>query len=214
MTYKLQLDMNSVTDTYIEDRVTKWGDGKWNNEPDRGQWLDPVTGLPCLFLRVPDMGHLCGYVGVDHTHPLYGMLNSDEAFDPDYVLDCWGGVTWTSMEDKLEGDAPVRFRFAFNNETADRRPFYLIGFDCAHYMDLVPGMEMYSKRYNLPRLEFPGEPRNEYRDVNFVMHECTKLALTLSTYVPMITADKPAPPEVAEAATRLIGNFMIEKPEE
>ena len=44
-----------------------WGPGPWQNEPDKRQWQDEATGLPCLIVR-NSMGALCGYVGVSEGH--------------------------------------------------------------------------------------------------------------------------------------------------
>lgn len=49
-----------------------WGPGPWNDEPDKRQWQDEATGLPCLIVRSP-VGALCGYVGVPPDHPAYGL---------------------------------------------------------------------------------------------------------------------------------------------
>lgn len=51
---------------------SQWGDGPWQSEPDKIQWQDEATGLPCLIVRGP-VGALCGYVGVPKTHPAYGL---------------------------------------------------------------------------------------------------------------------------------------------
>lgn len=59
-----------------------WGDGPWQAEPDKMQWQDERTGLPCLIVRGP-MGALCGYVGVATTHPAYG-LSYDGAPDDEH----------------------------------------------------------------------------------------------------------------------------------
>ena len=59
----------------VVDKST-WGDGPWQAEPDKKQWSDPATGLPCLIVRGP-VGALCGYVGVSPDHPLYGKGHDD-----------------------------------------------------------------------------------------------------------------------------------------
>lgn len=59
----------------IESRTidkTGWGDGPWQSEPDKLQWQDEATGLPCLIVRGP-VGALCGYVGVPTEHPAHGL---------------------------------------------------------------------------------------------------------------------------------------------
>lgn len=40
---------------------TGWGSGPWDNEPDRLEWKDEKTSMPCLMVR-NDMGNWCGYV--------------------------------------------------------------------------------------------------------------------------------------------------------
>lgn len=45
-----------------------WGDGPWQKEPDKAQWLDEATRLPCLAVRNNVSGTLCGYVGVPPGH--------------------------------------------------------------------------------------------------------------------------------------------------
>lgn len=55
---------------------SEWGDGPWQQEPDKKQWQDKATGLPCLIVRGPS-GALCGYVGVSRRHPAYGKSYDD-----------------------------------------------------------------------------------------------------------------------------------------
>ncbi len=53
---------------------SKWGEGPWLNEPDKMQWVDEDTGLPCLIVRNHGVtGSLCGYVGIDSSHPWFGV---------------------------------------------------------------------------------------------------------------------------------------------
>jgi hypothetical protein len=66
---------------------TDWMRGPWDNEPDKIQWQDGDTGLPCLIVRGPT-GSLCGYVGVAPGHPLHGK-EYDSA-----DVDVHGGLTF------------------------------------------------------------------------------------------------------------------------
>lgn len=59
---------------------TGWTRGAWDNEPDKIQWQDEATGLPCLIVRGPT-GSLCGYVGVAPGHPLHGTDYDATDFD-------------------------------------------------------------------------------------------------------------------------------------
>ena len=56
--------------TYLD--RSQWSRGEWDDEPDKMQWSDGVTGLPCLIVR-NDLGSLCGYVGVTEGHPLFAI---------------------------------------------------------------------------------------------------------------------------------------------
>lgn len=51
---------------------SQWLDGPWRDEPDIAEWVDEGSRLPCLVLRHPQLGSLCGYVGVPPDHPAYG----------------------------------------------------------------------------------------------------------------------------------------------
>lgn len=55
---------------------SKWRDGPWQNEPDKKQWQDADTKMPCLIVR-NNVGALCGYVGVAKDHPLFGVSHDE-----------------------------------------------------------------------------------------------------------------------------------------
>lgn len=67
-----------------------WGMGPWHSEPDKKQWQDEETGLPCLIVRGP-VGALCGYVGVPAAHPYHGKDYNDVA------VDVHGGLTFADF---------------------------------------------------------------------------------------------------------------------
>jgi hypothetical protein len=58
---------------WSQEEKQAWADGEWMNEPDKIQWSDRMTGMPCLIVRNIISGGLCGYVGVNETHPLFGV---------------------------------------------------------------------------------------------------------------------------------------------
>jgi len=111
----------------------------WENEPDRLE--ADYKGLKLLILRNERLGHLCGYVGVPEGHPFYGK-DLEQLAD----LDVHGGVTFTE-----EGDGKLR-----------PKGFWWIGFDCAHFGDLVPKMRSLGWEV--------------YRDIYYVLKETVKLA--------------------------------------
>lgn len=77
---------------YATEDKTTWGDGPWQNEPDKVQWHDDATGLPCIVKRSHTSGAWCGYVGVSKGHPLFGKDAIDER-----KLDVHGGITYNDF---------------------------------------------------------------------------------------------------------------------
>lgn len=101
-----------------------WRPGPWQQEPDKVQWKDEETTLPCLIVR-NHSGAWCGYVGVAEGHPLHGteyggtaklpkevigrMLEARGVRDlyaddlekgevrPDSFLDAHGGITFSDF---------------------------------------------------------------------------------------------------------------------
>ncbi len=124
--------------------------GPWTSEPDRAQWPDEATGLPCLLVRHPDFGTLCGYVGVPPGHPAFGL----EDLDPDAPTH-WG-ITYSG---------PCEGRICHEPGPGEPDQVWWLGFDCGHAFDAYPSM---------PRV--PGT----YRDVAFVRERCTELAAYLA----------------------------------
>lgn len=61
--------MTEIAETKID--KSSWGEGPWQHEPDRKEWRDAATDLPCLAVRHDESGHWCGYVGVTEGHPAY-----------------------------------------------------------------------------------------------------------------------------------------------
>lgn len=135
---------------------SEWPRGPWAREPDKKQWADPKTGLPCLIVRGPS-GALCGYVGVPPMHP-YHMVPYD-----DVPANVHGGLTFASLcghrEDPSQGVCHIP-------EPEESDDVWWLGFDCAHYNDYSPGFP-----------NFSGEVRRApYRDLVYVEEQVTDLA--------------------------------------
>jgi hypothetical protein len=133
----------------IETKLYKMdGENIWDVEPDRVEWFDVDTGLPCLVIRIPDQFHLCGYVGIPEEHNKYLISNLQ--------YDVHGGVTYTSHGNHI----------IYHNRAKN---VWWVGFDCAHACDLVPTMAKMLKINLFDTLQ-------EYRDISYVMMECKNLA--------------------------------------
>jgi hypothetical protein len=122
---------------------------EWKNEPNElaGEYKNYV-----FFVKRNDvMGFLCGYVILPAWHMYY---QQDDYFDLE--LDVHGGVTYADTADNL-GEFP--------------EVLWTIGFDCGHYLDLIPFMY---NRY----VQGPGEWRGQretYKNMDFVIGQCQHL---------------------------------------
>lgn len=144
---------------YVTIDKSKWPTGPWHDEPDKIQYADPDTGLPCLITRNPYVGSLCGYVGVAESHPYFGVNYSD------VDLDAHGGVNFS---DFCQTDGSEAQRVCHIPSAGESDHIFWFGFDCAHAsMDALPGV---------PYQMFPDVT---YRDISYVRAQIKVLAAQL-----------------------------------
>jgi hypothetical protein len=99
-------------------------DRPWEQEPQQAEeWVDADTGYECSIWRNPNMGHLCGYVGIPKGHPCYGVDYNDMD-----GIEVHGGLTYS--------------------EVADERQVHVFGFDAGHGGDFSPGLALTMFRIN------------------------------------------------------------------
>lgn len=152
---------------HTADKLT-WGDGPWQDEPDKMQFPDPETGLPCLIVR-NGHGALCGYVGVPEGHKYHGVTGWD--FD----LRVHGGITFTdrchASEDEAHGICHI--------PGPDGDNVWWLGFDCSHYRDFAPGLDATIRTVceELSTRDYPFQ--DIYRDIIYVKAEIASLAKQL-----------------------------------
>jgi len=170
--------MKTLEYTYKDEEKAEWGDGPWNDEPDKVQFLDEETGLPCIIKRGP-MGAWCGYVGVSKNHPAHGMDYSEEG-----SLEVHGGLTFAgACQEHGEGEEADAICHVVEDGEDDN--VWWLGFDCAHGWDLIPRMKATHKRlYEETGDELWNDlhnPRAEtYRDQAYVTAEVRSLAKQLA----------------------------------
>lgn len=148
----------------------QWGDGPWQDEPDKLQWKT-ASGLPGLIVR-NHSGAWCGYAGVDEKHPLYGNWYGDpaDALDgvtPESKFEVHGGITYSDFCSGTVCHVP---------EPGEPDNVYWFGFDCSHYMDRCPAMEAWERSM---RIGIGYKTEYTYRDVAYVKAEVEKLAAQL-----------------------------------
>lgn len=147
-----------------------WPRGEWDNEPDKVQWEDESTGLPCLAVRVVEHGHWCGYVGVGPDHPLFEKEYGDAN------VDCHGGLTFSEhcREESERCDGGICHKV----EPGEPDNAWWFGFDCAHYCDYQPGKSAYYTKLGLDPWRF-ADPDSRYRSLSYVKDNCRDLARQL-----------------------------------
>jgi hypothetical protein len=104
--------------------------------------------------RHPEMGNLNGYVGVRRNHPLYGRGMDDKKISRFWVH---GGVTFAGKVTCLKGF---------------KKNYWYIGFDTAHYGDLIPSLDDITAKAGIPSQSTIGK---RYKDIRFVSTETNKL---------------------------------------
>lgn len=154
--------METKTYTTINRAALGWPPGPWDGEPDKVQWPDAATNLPCLAVRHPTSGHWCGYVGVAEGHPMFR-----KGWDDAYHLGMHGGPTFAKMCQPGESEETGVCHIPGLGEPEH---VWWIGFECAHSGDLSP--------YDAMRAW--DRPFGEYRPLAYVQDQCRNLAAQLA----------------------------------
>lgn len=103
-----------------------WPPGPWDNEPDEDRF--EAHGFPVLLLRGP-LGNWCGYVAVPAGHPWHGRDYGVVGLGDD--VDVHGGLTYSGACSERICHVP---------REGEPDGVWWVGFDCAHGMDVMPGM--------------------------------------------------------------------------
>lgn len=148
---------------YVTVDRTGWPEGQWQGEPDKVQWQDEETQLPCLAVRNPHSGAWCGYVGISKQHALYGV-NYQNA--PNFEVH--GGLTFSNFCSPEESEES---RICHIPSPGEPDHVWWFGFDCNHCDDFAPGYRMMSFR------------SGTYRTLSYVKAECRSLAKQLIAYI-------------------------------
>lgn len=113
---------------------SEWNRGAWDSEPDKMQWQDEDTGMPCFIVRGPS-GALCGYVGVSEAHLFHGKNYDDICTKDGKHIDVHGGLTFADRCQPTEDESR---HICHTPDEGDLDNVWWFGFDCAHIGDLCP----------------------------------------------------------------------------
>ena len=148
-------------------------------------------GMRCVALLGGHLGHRCGYVGVDKTHPLHGIEYSAEI--PQALREKWTTIAETTPVGKrgiftllLYDPKHPRVEAMFNVHGSltysggkDTYPVpdserWWFGFDCGHCDD-APDTEA-MLRYGFIPNKFMENHGGTVRTLDYVIQECHNLA--------------------------------------
>lgn len=169
----------------------EWPPGEWHDERDLVEWTDEATGYSCLITRHPNMGHLCGYVGITKDHPLYGkdykfkIPVNDEIMQREVEMERFPAMEaflYACQEDRGEMELSLAVNVhggvTFSGKVEGGNLWWF-GFDCAHSHDLQPGMINFHKEHGL-NFSFFGHV--EYRNIAYVTKEVEDMAVQLKGF--------------------------------
>lgn len=142
----------------IEENKPKWGPGPWQDEPDRVEFEH--EGIACLMSRQSQIGHWCGYVGVEPGHPWHG--EAKYFWDRQDGPEVHGGVTFGAECGGFVCHVP---------KPGKPENLWWIGFDCAHLGDLSPSIHR-----NVGHFLFDIGGGEHYRTADYVRREVERLA--------------------------------------
>jgi len=154
---------------------SEWGDGPWQNEPDKIQYMDEDTGLPCIIKRGPT-GVWCGYVGIAEDHPAFAKDYSATIL---YDVEVHGGLTFAN---KCQ-EGPEEKSICHIPGKGEPDNVWWLGFDCGHAWDISPQMLANNRKLfaETGNPIWAHEDRDSvYRDINYVRNEVRNLAKQLA----------------------------------
>lgn len=126
--------------------------GPWHDEPDREEFV--YNGFSCLLNR-NSFGAWCGYVAVPEDHPWFGK-NYD-----DIDASVHGGLTYSHQ---CQGE------ICHVAEPGMPDDVWWLGFDCAHYGDLMPPHKAWGE------MGIGLDLGGMYKDIDYVRRETKLLA--------------------------------------
>lgn len=117
----------------------EWEGGPWMTEPDKASWTDEKTGYPCLIVR-NHQGALCGYVGIEETHPDF----KKDYMDIDGAILVHGGLTFA---DRCQHSDDPSIGICHIPDPGKSDNIWWFGFDCSHSFDYAPAYEKLVSKY-------------------------------------------------------------------
>ena len=161
--------MQARSETWMD--KSTWGDGPWQDEPDRVEWR---IGEFVALARRNRMGAWCGYIGLPPGHPWHGLHAFGDEHNSLDDIEVHGGINYTDACMVVEGMDPQELvcHTPLPGESDD---VWWLGFDCLHAWDIGPAMDAQMREAGLAPMR-PNDIVYHYRDVAYVTREVEHLA--------------------------------------
>jgi hypothetical protein len=172
--------METKSYTTLDRQELGWPSGEWDTEPDKVQWQDQDTGLPCLAIRHAYFGNWNGYVGVHASHPWYGVEREK------IHVHVHGGLSYHGFSDPPEEEA---WGICYVPGPGEDPQIWWFGFDCNRGWDLSPlellrEQEMRDWDPWLAVMRSLGIAMDrQYRTLAYVQKQCCLLAVQLAAQI-------------------------------
>jgi len=159
---------------------SNWPPGPWDDEPDKVQWEDEATGMPCLAVR-NRLGAWCGYVGVPQGHRFHGVGYDDVWLASPEETDYPPSHHELTFSNSCMEGVPEAQGICHVVEPGEDDHVWWLGFDCAHGSDLIPGMMRFHEEFRERHPEYKEivERGETYKTLAYVKAVCAELAAWL-----------------------------------
>lgn len=155
-----------------------WGEGPWSGEPDKVQWADSVTGLPCLAVRGFHHGAWYGYVGVAEGHPWYAIGHKQQIPGQTGTVETRIATHGKIIYAARCAEGPEHSSISHIPGDGDPVEVWWFGFGCTGKDDLSPIERAHALEHGTDLDELN---RQTYRTLDFVKERCAELAHQLAT---------------------------------
>lgn len=154
----------------------------WDSEPDALRFKS--HGLKCLIIRHSELKHLCGYVRLPHGKLRDKVVRANRhikkmtggIFSKKYTRECGYNIPELSGLEVHGG-----LTYARSNRHYLAKGGIWVGFDCAHWNDLSPGMLDVFNRISMVDSEI--YKFGSYKTIEYVRRECEGLAAQIAKMV-------------------------------
>lgn len=142
---------------------------KWYHELDYIKFIELDTNYLCEIKRIPNSGHLCGYVYVPYKH--YLNLFNTKSLDWIQKLDMY------SCDDVIK-ELNIHGGITYDNK-CEKGIYQILGFGTAYCNDITPLLDKQRKKNNE---DYFGHGDYSYKNIKYVLDQLINLVYQIKGY--------------------------------